>query len=64
MTNNPILSIIIVNWNTADITIDCLKSIYADKGLKNTPFEVIIIDNNSTDNSPLKIKEFFHSLKI
>ena len=39
---NPILSIIIVSYNTADITIDCLKSIIADKGLKEYSCEIII----------------------
>jgi len=56
----PILSIIIPSYNTADITINCLKSIFTDKGLKQTPYEIIVIDNNSTDDSVSKIK----SLKI
>ncbi|MBP9818194.1 glycosyltransferase family 2 protein [Candidatus Shapirobacteria bacterium] len=59
----PIVSIIILSYNTADITINCLESIYQDKGLKETPFEVIIIDNASTDNSVEKIKKFQNSLK-
>lgn len=55
----PIISIIIISYNTADITINCLKSILEDKGLKNDiPFEIIIIDNNSQDDSVSKIKEF------
>ena len=54
----PILSIIIISYNTADITIDCLKSILTDKGLKTTPFEIIVIDNNSKDDSLEKIAKF------
>jgi len=54
----PILSIIIVSYNTADITIDCLKSILLDKGLKNIDYEIIIIDNDSKDNSIFLIKKF------
>ncbi len=61
---NPILSIIIVSYNTADITIQCLKSILSDKGLKQMDYEIIIVDNNSHDNSLIKIKEFKNSLKI
>lgn len=53
----PILSIIIVSYNTADITIDCLKSILLDKGLKNIAYEIIIIDNDSKDDSLEKIKK-------
>ncbi|HRT39980.1 MAG TPA: glycosyltransferase family 2 protein [Candidatus Woesebacteria bacterium] len=55
----PILSIIIVSYNTADITINCLRSILTDKGLKNIPYEIIIIDNNSKDNSVNEIKKTF-----
>lgn len=54
---NPILSIIIVSYNTADITIDCLKSIKEDKGLKNIDYEIIIVDNDSKDDSLEKIKK-------
>lgn len=54
----PILSIIIVSYNTAKITINCLKSILQDKGLTVTPFEIIVIDNNSQDDSVKKIEEF------
>ncbi|MDD4027180.1 MAG: glycosyltransferase family 2 protein [Candidatus Shapirobacteria bacterium] len=61
---NPILSIIIISYNTSKITIDCLKSIFQDKGLKEIPFEIIIVDNNSKDDSLKKIKEFKNSLKI
>jgi len=61
---NPIISIIILSYNTADITIDCLKSILLDKGLQQMDYEIIIIDNNSHDDSLKKIEEFKHSLKI
>lgn len=38
------VSVIIVNWNTQDILINCLDSLYKNT---NTPFELFIIDNNS-----------------
>lgn len=53
----PVLSIIILSFNTAKITINCLKSILADKGLKDTPYEIIVVDNASKDNSVKQIKE-------
>lgn len=43
------LSIIIVNYKTAELTIECIKSIY-DSGL-SYDFEIILIDNNSQDRS-------------
>jgi len=61
LTNQPLLSIIIVSFNTCQITLDCLKSVFADKGLefdlnKNNnsekiPTEIIVIDNDSHDDS-------------
>lgn len=63
----PLLSIIIINYNTADITLNCLKSITADVGLtldlsttppnRLIPTEIIVVDNNSTDNSVNLIKK-------
>lgn len=43
------ISIIIVNYNTAQITKQCLDSIF--KVTKDVDFEVIVVDNASTDNS-------------
>lgn len=42
------LSIIIVNYNSGDYLINCLRSIIDSVKID---YEVIIIDNNSTDNS-------------
>jgi len=50
------VSVIIVNYNTAKILKDCLISLY--KFENPYEFEVIIIDNNSTDDSKNLIKEF------
>ena len=61
---NPILSIIIISFNTSEITINCLKSIFQDKGLKEIPYEIIIIDNDSKDDSVSQIKKLKSSLKI
>jgi len=47
----PILSIIIISYNTSQLTLNCIKSIFQDKGLKEIPFEIIVIDNNSLDDS-------------
>lgn len=64
MIIKPILSIIIVSFNTADITINCIKSIYQDKGLKEIPFEIIVVDNDSKDDSIFKITKFNKDIKI
>ena len=61
---NPILSIIIISYNTSEITLNCLKSIFQDKGLKDISFEIIIIDNDSKDDSVLQIKKNFPNIKL
>lgn len=53
----PILSIIIISYNTAKITVDCLRSIIKDvKLFDDIPTEIIVVDNNSTDDSVAQIK--------
>lgn len=47
------VSIIIVNYNTSELTKQCIDSIY-DK-TSNVEFEIIVVDNDSTDGS----KELF-----
>lgn len=47
------VSIIIVNYNTKDLTAACIDSIF--QYTKDVEFEVILVDNASTDGS----KEFF-----
>ena len=50
------LSILIVNYNTRELTLDALRSVYRSQ--TNYTFEVILIDNHSTDGSVEAIKEF------
>jgi GT2 family glycosyltransferase len=52
----PLVSIIILNWNGLKDTIECLESI---KKIDYPNYEVIVVDNGSTDGSPEKIKRLF-----
>jgi GT2 family glycosyltransferase len=45
----PELSILLVNWNTREMTLACLRSIYNET--RATSFEVIVVDNASHDGS-------------
>ncbi len=40
------ISIILINYNTAKFTLDCIASIYK-KSAKSIEFEIIVVDNNS-----------------
>ncbi|MBI1881246.1 MAG: glycosyltransferase [Chloroflexi bacterium] len=58
----PDLSIIIVNWNTRQLLADCLKSIEAT--LQDLTFEVIVVDNGSTDGSQAMLGEQFPYVRL
>src|SRR3989344_3812010 len=58
------LSIIILNYNTVDLTRKCLQTVFASK-LGKYSIEVIVCDNGSTDTSCEMIrKEFPHVILI
>ncbi|KHE91985.1 MAG: glycosyltransferase family 2 protein [Candidatus Scalindua rubra] len=56
------ISFIIVNWNTRDILMDCLHSIY--KTVTDIDVEVYVVDNNSTDGSQAAVKKGFPDVKL
>jgi len=56
------LSIIIVNWNTRDLLFGCLESLFRTPPARE--FEVIVIDNASTDGSALLVRRKFPQVKL
>jgi GT2 family glycosyltransferase len=55
------LSIIIVNYKTPSLVIDCIGSIY--KNTKSPSYEIIVVDNNSSDNSREQIMTAFPEVR-
>ncbi len=53
----PVLSIIIVNWNTREHLGACLRSVYACPPAE--PFEVWVVDNASSDGSAEMVRQQF-----
>jgi GT2 family glycosyltransferase len=51
------LSIVIVSFNTKDLLKECLQSIY--KNTKGITFEIVVVDNNSSDLSSEMVKKDF-----
>src|SRR4030095_11936919 len=56
------LSIIIVNYNVFEDVKKCIECIY--KTLKNLSFEIIVVDNGSSDKSISDINSFFKDIKL
>ena len=57
----PLVSLIIVNWNGKKWLRNCLDSVYS-QNYKN--FEVIFVDNASTDDSVDFVKDNYPETKI
>lgn len=64
--NKLFLSVVVVNWNSKQTTIDCIKSVYDDKLCKYNPrqCEIILIDNGSCDGSREEIKKIFPDIVL
>jgi GT2 family glycosyltransferase len=58
----PDLSIVLVCWNNRDYLEPCLRSLY-DSGLRST-FDVVAVDNGSTDGSQEMLRRKFPEVKI
>lgn len=56
------VSIIIVNYNTRDLLVHCIESIY--QHTVSVKFEIIVTDNGSDDGSVEKITELFPDVVI
>ncbi|MCA9958968.1 MAG: glycosyltransferase family 2 protein [Anaerolineales bacterium] len=57
----PTLSIIILNWNTADLLLACLHSIQTHVTLD---YEIIVVDNASTDDSVAQVRAQFPQVRL
>ena len=58
---NSFVSIVILNYNDIQYIENCLESVFRTTGCK---FEVILIDNGSTDGSALICKEKFPQIRL
>ncbi|MCR4329848.1 MAG: glycosyltransferase family 2 protein [Candidatus Roizmanbacteria bacterium] len=61
MAKGPVLSILIINYNTKKLTLECLESIYA---FDTIGVEVLVLDNNSSDGSVSAIRTQFPKVRL
>lgn len=62
MTESELVSVIIVNWNTRDLLLQCLQSIYDNPA--DTGCEVVVVDNSSSDGSVDAVRSQFPQAHI
>jgi len=58
----PVMSVVLVGWNNLDYLKPCLQSLYGAE-LKH-PFEVVVVDNGSTDGSQDMLARDFPDVRI
>lgn len=66
MNPDPILSIVIVSWNTRDLLAQCLASVFAQQGEEGAGLglEVFVVDNASGDGSPEMVRDQFPQVQL
>ncbi len=57
----PLVYTIVLNWNRPELTLRCLASLDA---VEYANHEVVVVDNGSTDDSVLRIRERYPPLRI
>ena len=58
----PGVSVVVINWNTRDMTLDCLASVF--EHTRDVSVEVIVVDNASTDGSAQAIAQRFPQVTL
>ncbi len=62
LPSSPLVSIIVISYNTREMTLECLSSVVNET--IDCPYELIVVDNNSQDGSPEAIAELFPNIKL
>jgi GT2 family glycosyltransferase len=59
--NKPLISIVILNYNAGQLLLNCVESVFKSR---YDNFEVIVVDNASSDKSHITCKERFSKVRI
>lgn len=58
----PLVSIVILNWNTRDLLLQCLEAVFATK--EAVDCEIVVVDNASSDDSVSTVQARFPQVRI
>ncbi len=58
----PDLSVIIINWNTRQLLLDCIRSVIAT--VRTATFEIFVVDNGSSDGSVEAVQRDFPDVAV
>lgn len=58
---DPVVSIIVVSYNTREMTLECLRSVVAETTI---PYELLVMDNASSDGSAEAIAREFPDIRL
>ena len=61
---SPFVSVILVSHNTRQLTIKSIKSAYASRGFNKGEIEVILVDNNSQDDTVSYLKKHLPQVRL
>ena len=64
MSQSKLLSIIIVNWKVRDLLRECLLSVFKNTELGHDRYEVVVVDNDSGDNSAAMVANEFPEVTL
>ncbi len=59
--SEPLVFVILVNWNGKSVTLDCLDSLTK---ISYGNFRIVVVDNASTDGSPQEIRQRFPDVVV
>jgi len=59
--DEPLVSVIVLNYNAGELLLNCIDSL---KRSEYRNLEIIVVDNISSDNSQIKCKQKFPEIKL
>jgi GT2 family glycosyltransferase len=60
----PVISIMVANWNGGEFLRRCLSSLQISARCSGLPFEIIVVDDNSSDESVAMVQSAFPNVQL